>query len=71
MRHLEIIGEAAANISETGRNLAMTIPWKQIVGMRNILIHAYFDVDWDTVWNVINHNLPSLKSEILALLKLI
>lgn len=71
LRHLEIIGEAAANISEESRALAPTIPWKQMVGMRNILIHAYFDVDWDTVWNVVNRDLSILKLKILAIIELL
>lgn len=69
LRHLEIIGEAAAKISDERRTLAMDIPWRQIIGMRNALIHAYFDVDWNAVWSVIDRDLQPLKLGIQALLK--
>ena len=71
LRHLEIIGEAAANIPEERRALAPDIPWRQIVGMRNTLVHAYFDVDWNEVWNVINRDIRPLKVGAQALLKVI
>jgi uncharacterized protein with HEPN domain len=69
LRHLEIIGEAAANIPDERRSLAPEIPWRQIVGMRNTLIHAYFDVDWNEVWTVISRDLQPLKAGVQALLK--
>jgi len=50
-RLLEIIGEAAANLSREFREEHSTIPWGQIIGMRNRLIHAYFHVDLEVVWN--------------------
>lgn len=68
LRHVEIIGEAAANISKEGRDLASDIPWSQIVGMRNALIHAYFNVDWPALWNVIVRDIPALKISIERLL---
>jgi uncharacterized protein with HEPN domain len=69
LRHLEIIGEAAANISDHGRALAPEIPWRQIVGMRNTLIHAYFNVDWNAVWAVIDRDIQPLKAALLGLLQ--
>ncbi len=62
LRHLEIIGEAAANLSQATREQSPDIPWRQIIGMRNILIHGYFQVDWRAVWNVASHDLATLKS---------
>ena len=50
-RLLEIIGEAAASITETVRDNNPPIPWRAIIGTRNRLIHGYFDVDKDIVWN--------------------
>lgn len=60
IKEIEIIGEAATKISEiTKRNYA-EIPWQDIVGMRNRLIHSYFDVDVKLVWNTVKNNLPTL-----------
>lgn len=59
-RELEILGEAAGKISQTTKDLFPDIPWKQLVGMRNRLIHAYFDVDHDVLWSTITHDLPVL-----------
>ena len=69
LRHLEIIGEAAAKLSDETRDKAPDIPWKQIVGARNILIHAYFDVNWRRVWEVVSRDLQPLKAGVQALLK--
>jgi uncharacterized protein with HEPN domain len=60
IKDIEIIGEAASKISEETKSQFMQIPWKDIVGMRNRLIHGYFDVDINLVWNTIKYNLPSL-----------
>lgn len=63
-RLLEVIGEAASKVSEEYRRSHATIPWPQIVGMRNRLIHAYFDVDLDEIWRTIQDDLPLLVSEL-------
>ena len=60
IKEIEIIGEAAAKISEGTKSEYSDIPWQDIVGMRNRLIHGYFDVDITLVWNTIKNNLPSL-----------
>lgn len=60
LKHLEIIGEAAARLTEATRAQNPTIPWRQIVGMRNILIHGYFEVNWNQVWNVVANELEPL-----------
>ena len=67
IRCIEIIGEAATRISETTRTAAPDIPWSAIVGMRNRLVHAYFDVDTDVVWKTTAIELPALRSRLLAL----
>jgi len=64
VRNIEIIGEAASNIPEDIRNKYPEIPWKKIVGVRNIVIHKYFGVDTDTLWVIIKEQLPELKSQI-------
>jgi hypothetical protein len=57
---LEIIGEAAGRISESMKNTHQEIPWCEITGMRNRLIHGYFEVDLDTVWDTTHQDLPLL-----------
>ena len=60
VRLIEIIGEAANNVSLSCQTRYPKIPWRQIVGMRNGIVHAYFDVDLDVVWQVITDDLPEL-----------
>ena len=59
-KDIEIIGEAASKISKTFQAAHPHIPWAVIVGMRNMLIHAYFDVDLDEVWSTLQNDLPRL-----------
>ena len=68
IRCVEIIGEAAARISAATRAIAPDIPWSAIVGMRNRLVHAYFDVDTDVVWQTVTVELPALMNRIQTLL---
>jgi uncharacterized protein with HEPN domain len=68
IRNLEIIGEAVKNLSAETRDRCLDIPWKQIAGMRDVLIHEYFGVRIETVWNVVVNRLPQLKSRVEALL---
>lgn len=60
MREFEVLGEAASAISMETRLRFQQIPWKEMIGMRNQLIHAYFDVDHDIVWSTIQAALPDL-----------
>ena len=50
LRDLEVIGEAASRVSLAARQSSLTIPWDDMIGMRNRLVHGYFDVNLDTVW---------------------
>jgi uncharacterized protein with HEPN domain len=68
VKELEIIGEAANKVSAETRSQSNAIPWQDISGMRNRLIHAYFDVDLDVVWSTVTKDLPSLKAELDRLL---
>ena len=61
---VQMIGEAAAHVTEDGRSKAGAIPWQQIVGMRHILVHVYFDVDLDAVWAVVQDDLPVLAADL-------
>jgi uncharacterized protein with HEPN domain len=60
MREFEVLGEAASAISMETRSRFPEIPWKAIIGMRNQLIHAYFDVDHDIVWSTMQNAVPVL-----------
>jgi uncharacterized protein with HEPN domain len=69
LRHLEILGEAASKLSDDTRGKAPDIPWKKIIGMRNALIHAYFGIDWNEIWNVVVNDINPLKNRIKTLLQ--
>jgi len=69
VRLIEIMGEAANHVSESCQAKYFQIPWRQIVGMRNRIIHAYFDVDLDIIWQVITQDLGSLLSEVQKAIK--
>jgi uncharacterized protein with HEPN domain len=60
VRALEIIGEAAARLPDETRAAHPEIPWSNMIGMRNRLVHGYFDVDLDIVWNTVDRNLSPL-----------
>jgi uncharacterized protein with HEPN domain len=68
VRNLQIIGEAARGIPEEVRALAPQIPWHQIAGMRNVLVHGYFEIDTDLVWDAATRDVPALKPAIEQLL---
>lgn len=69
IRNLEVIGEASKNIPLAIRRLHPDIPWDQMNGMRNILIHEYFGVDVPTVWHTAKRHLPSLKQQLEGISK--
>ena len=69
MRRLEIVGEAVKNIPEYFRKKYPEIPWKQIAGMRDVLIHGYFDINLQRVWLVLEKELPTFKNKIIQILK--
>jgi uncharacterized protein with HEPN domain len=60
MKSIEIIGEAASKVSSDCRQAYPEIPWVDVIGMRNRLIHAYADVDLDVLWETVMDDLPSL-----------
>jgi len=68
LKSLEIIGEASRNISEDLKTAYPEMPWRQMSGMRNKLVHHYFGVDWEIVDDVLKNELPDLRSNILRLL---
>ncbi len=68
IRQLEIIGEATKNLSQNVRNMAPEVPWKDMAGMRDKLIHQYFGVDIEAVWATAQLDLPDVKKTIENLL---
>jgi uncharacterized protein with HEPN domain len=60
IKSIEIIGEAASKVTETFKTENSTIPWNDIINMRNRLIHAYFDVNLDIIWQTVKTDLPNL-----------
>jgi uncharacterized protein with HEPN domain len=60
MKSIEIIGEAAAKVSHETKSACADIPWREIIAMRNRLIHAYMDVDPDILWHAVIDDLPRL-----------
>lgn len=69
LKHVEVIGEAVSRLSEDLRSRYATVPWRGIIGMRNTLVHGYFDVDWDAVWAVVENDLGALRSGVETILE--
>lgn len=63
-----IVGEAASHVSEETRDRVPEVPWRAIVGMRNRLIHGYFDINKDVVWATVTHDLANLEPCLSAVL---
>lgn len=68
VRRLEIMGEAARNVSIGLRDTEKVVPWKLMIGTRDNLTHGYFKVDLDVVWAIVEHDLAPLKREIARIL---
>lgn len=63
---VQIVGEAAARLSEAGRAAVPGIEWPAVVGMRNRLVHAYFDINTDILWDTLQFGLPDLLARLQA-----
>ncbi len=68
LQKLSVIGEAAARLSDEARACGPEVPWKEIIGFRNIVVHAYLSVDWRIVFVTVADDLPQLKSNVVSLL---
>ena len=69
IRNLQVIGEAARSVSDGTRALAPEIEWKRLVGLRNILVHQYFGLDEDIVWDLATNRCLELDEQLVALLE--
>ena len=68
VRNLEIIGEAARQIPRTFKEINKDVPWGQIAGLRNRIVHDYFGLDLEMIWYIITADLPELKKSIQKIL---
>lgn len=68
VRRLEIIGEAATHVSPAARAALPMVPWRQMMGMRNRMIHQYNQIDLDVVWDTVANDLPPLIANLSAVL---
>jgi uncharacterized protein with HEPN domain len=64
VRSLEVIGEATKNLSDSFRKKHPQIRWKEIAGLRDVLIHQYFGIDYRSVWDIVKNKIPKLKKQI-------
>lgn len=69
IRAIEVIGEASKNLSSRLKEDHPGIAWREIAGMRDKVIHRYFEINWQIVWSVLTDDLPALETEFSALLK--
>jgi uncharacterized protein with HEPN domain len=69
LRSLEVIGEATKNLSNEFREKHPGIEWRKIAGLRDKLIHHYFGVKWEIVWDVVNNEIPDIKLKVGMMLR--
>ncbi len=69
VRRIELVGEAAKNLPDDFKEKYFFIPWKEIIGTRDKIIHHYFGVNLDMIWEIITINIPDLKIKILKIKK--
>lgn len=69
VKQLEIIGEAANNLSEETRTANADVPWRRIIGLRHILVHEYFAIDRPSIWLIVQEKVPEIQQQISDILK--
>jgi uncharacterized protein with HEPN domain len=68
LHHLTVIGEAVSRLSEDLRNRHPEVPWRQVVSVRNRIVHAYFELDWQILWNAATGDVPEVRRQVLTIL---
>jgi uncharacterized protein with HEPN domain len=68
LRNLEVLGEAARNVPPEVRDAHPEIPWRRVVGLRNIVAHVYLGVDLENVWVIVSENVPAIRPAVEGLL---
>lgn len=66
--NMQVVGEAANRLDESLRRSYPAVPWTQMVGMRNVIVHGYFAVNLQIIWNTVTEDLPRLKPHLAAIL---
>jgi uncharacterized protein with HEPN domain len=69
VHHMQVLGESIARMSDQIKSKYPEIPWRSMIGMRNILIHGYFLIDLDVVWQTVEKDIPVLKKQIATIMK--
>lgn len=69
VRNFEIIGEASKNIPENIRHKYPSVPWRKMIGLRNLISHEYFGIDYEMIWTITKDNLPQNKIDIQIMLE--
>lgn len=69
IRAIEVIGEAANNLSKSLREKNRDVPWREIIDIRNMLIHGYFEIEKEEIWDTCENDVPDLKSAIIRIKK--
>lgn len=69
VRRLEVMGEAVKNIPNLFREKYPEVPWKKLAGLRDVIIHAYFGVDLDVIWDIVKNDISPLKKQIERILR--
>jgi uncharacterized protein with HEPN domain len=69
IRWIEIIGEAAGGLSTDLRQAHSEVPWRQMVAMRNVVVHGYFEIDNELVWSAVKNDLPKLAKQVRSILE--
>jgi uncharacterized protein with HEPN domain len=69
LHHLTVIGEAISRLSVGLRERHPEVPWRQVMAVRNRIVHAYFDLDWQILWDAATDDIPALRRQVLNILK--
>lgn len=71
IRQLEIMGEAARSVSDELRSKYPNIPWQQMIDLRNRMIHAYFNIEYQIIWEIVKYDIPNVKQDVKCVLEAI